>query len=382
MSLSRRQFMMQSAAAASALATLKLSAMASAMQETGLKDYFNNDFYIGTAIGKARLEESSSEFLGLVAREFSAITMENEMKWERVHPTPEEWQWDLPDKFMAFGEAHDMYIVGHALVWHSQVPDWVFEDEKGVPLSKRALLNRMENHIDILAGRYRGRINSWDVVNESIDEDKGWRSSPWYRIIGAEFMDKAFHFAHDVDAKAQLLYNDYNMYNPGKRKFLVEYIRNAKKRGVPIHGVGLQGHVGLGFPDINEFEASLKAYAAEGMRLHITEFDVDVLPVPREFLSAEVSTNVEYSDELNPYTKGLPAAIEQQLSDRYVEFFKLFIRYRDSIERVSMWGTGDGDSWKNDFPVRGRTNYPLLFDRDYKRKACYHAIAALRKKTL
>ncbi|WP_075188369.1 endo-1,4-beta-xylanase [Teredinibacter haidensis] len=379
MAISRRQFVLQSAAVYTALASIKVNALAKAVEETGIKDLYKHDFHIGTAISGSNMRASDSSFLGLVSREFSAITMENSMKWERIHPTPERWDWETADKFVDFGEKHNMYMLGHVLVWHSQVPDWVFQDEKGKLISREALLKRMGSHIGNLAGRYAGRMTAWDVVNEAIDEDKGWRKSPWFNTIGADFMDHAFNFAHDADPKAHLVYNDYNMQNPAKRAFLVDYIRKAKKRGVPIQGVGLQGHVGLDFPNIQEFEDSIEAYAAEGMRIHITEFDMDVLPVAWEFMGAEISTNFEYSDELNPYADGLPAAVEQRLNDRYVEFFKLFLKHRDKIERVTLWGTGDGESWKNNFPVVGRTNYPLLFDREYKRKPCYDAIAALKK---
>lgn len=378
MNLKRRHFLLKSAAVTAAISTLKINAWAKAVEWTNIKDLYNKDFLIGTALGARRLREFDPDFMTLVSREFNAITMENEMKWERVNPKISQWNWDLPDKFVDFGEQHKMYIAGHVLVWHSQVPSWVFQDATGMPIAKNALLARMQEHINCLAGRYKGRMDSWDVVNESIDEGNGWRKSPWFNIIGEEFMDKAFHFAHEADPNAQLLYNDYNMHNPQKREFLVDYIRRAKKRGVPIHGIGLQGHVGLNYPDLSEFEASIAAYAAEGMRVHITELDLDVLPVAWQHTGAEISTKFKYADDLNPYPDGLPAAVEQQLSDRYVECFKIFLKYREHIERVTFWGTGDGESWKNDFPIRGRTNYPLLFDREYKRKPCYQAIANLK----
>lgn len=379
MTINRRQFVMKSAALVAALATCKLNAWAKAVDESGIRDAFKNDFRIGTAISARRLQQFDPEYMGLLGREFSAITMENDMKWQRVHPDPNKWRWDLPDKFVAFGEQNNMFIAGHVLVWHSQVPRWVFKDDAGKDLSSKALLARMKDHIDGLAGRYKGRISSWDVVNEAIDEGKGWRKSPWFNIIGESFMDHAFNFAHEADPKAQLMYNDYNMHNPQKRAFLVDYIRRAKKRGVPIQGVGLQGHIGLDYPSINEFEDSIEAYAAEGMRIHITELDLDVLPVAWEHMGAEISSSFKYSDELNPYANGLPADIEQKLSDRYVEFFKLFLKHRDKIDRITFWGAEDGESWKNNFPVRGRINYPLLFDRDLKRKACYDAIVALKQ---
>lgn len=374
-----RRVLLQRAAVVSALiATAKVNALDKALRETGLKDVFKGDFLIGTAIGGHQIEASNPEYLKLVSREFNAITMENHMKWLLVHPQENEWEWSAADKFVSFGQAHNMHIVGHVLVWHSQVPNWVFENSKGRRIRAKELKLRMEDHISTLVGRYKGRIHTWDVVNEAVDEDKGWRKSPWYRILGSKFMDHAFHAAHAADGNAHLIYNDYNMHDPHKRKFVVNAVERLKKRGVPIHGIGMQGHVGLEFPDITEFEKSIEAYAAAGMRVHITEMDMDVLPIAWDHIGAEISTEFAYSAELDPYAKGLPKEVEKRLSDRYVEFFKLFLKHRDKIDRITFWGTSDIESWKNDFPVKGRTNYPLLFDRQYRPKDCYYAIKALK----
>lgn len=378
MFFNRRQFLTLSSAAMVTMATIQQRALAKALAVTGLKDLYQDDFYLGTAISHQQVMASEPTFLHLVTREFNAVTLENSMKWSLLQPQPGQWRWDAADKFMDFAGQHQLYTVGHVLVWHSQVPGWVFKDDHGKTLGRKALLARMENHIQTVAGRYAGRMSAWDVVNEAIDQGE-WRKSQWFNIIGEDFMDMAFRYARAADPKAQLIYNDYNMHDPAKRAFLVAYLDAAKKRGVPIEGVGLQGHVGLDYPDIDQFEASLKAYAKVGMRLHITELDMDVLPVAWKFTGAEISTSFKYSDELNPYTKGLPAKIEKRMTERYVAFFKLFLKYRDHIDRVTLWGVSDKDSWKNDFPVKGRTNYPLLFDRSYMPKPCYHAIANLKK---
>lgn len=379
MSISRRHFINHSALALTSFALIKERALAKALEDVGLKDLYKDDFYIGTAISGKNMKRMPRKLKQIIKRDFSAITMENDQKWERIHPRPGQWDWSIADKFVKFGQDNDMFTVGHVLVWHSQVPSWVFKDDNGKPISKAGLLARMQDHIATHVGRYKGKIASWDVVNEAIDEDKGWRQSPWFKIAGESFMDQAFHYAHEADPEAHLVYNDYNMHNPGKREFLVNYIKAAKKRGVPIQGIGLQGHVGLDFPNMSEFEASIEAYAKQGMRIHITELDVDVLPVAWGHQGAEISTNFEYSKRLNPWPNGLPQKIEDQLTARYAQLFKLFLKHRDSIERITLWGTGDIESWKNNFPVRGRTNYPLLFDRDYEPKECYHAIAALKK---
>lgn len=376
--LSRRKFLLGSAALAS-LASLKGCAINKAAAATGLADIYKNDFLIGTAISNQTLASNNQALLGLISREFNAITAENCMKAGLIQPTLGDWQWDLADRFVDYGVKHNMEIVGHTLVWHSQPPADMFIDEAGEQVSREVLMARMETHIKAVMGRYGNKIGMWDVVNEAIDEDKGWRKSPWFEIIGPEFMEQAFRLAHQMNPNAHLMYNDYNMHNPGKREILVDILKDYKERGVPIHGIGMQGHVGLDYPNMNEFEASIEAYAEQGMKVHITELEVDVLPVAWEHMGAEISTDFAYSDELNPYAEGIPAEVQEQLTERYVELFKLFIKHRDKIARVTTWGTHDAESWKNDFPVRGRTNYPLLFNRDMEPKPAYYAVARLRR---
>lgn len=380
MTLSRRRFLSYSAAGLGLALTLKHHAIAAAAERTGIAEVFKGDFLIGAAVGTGTLENNDTRLLQLISSEFNSITAENAMKWGVLNPKPNVWNWDVPDKFVQFGQANDMHMLGHCLVWHSQAPDWLFVDDKGKPVSRAVLLKRMESHIETLAGRYKGKIHSWDVVNEAIDEDKGWRESPWFNIIGAEYMERAFHLAHEVDPDAHLLYNDYNMHLPGKRSFLFDVLKDYLKRGVPVHGVGLQGHVGLGYPDLNEFENTIKACAEHGLTAHITELDVDVLPVAWGITGANISDKASYREEYDPYTEGLPKKVQQQLTDRYVELFELFLKHRNTIGRVTTWGVSDVHSWKNDFPVTGRTNYPLLFDRELQPKPAYHALRKLKIK--
>jgi len=378
MQIARRRFL-QGSIALVGVAQLKGIALANALEITGLKDVFKDDFLIGTAISNRTLETQDAELLALIAQEFNTITAENCMKSGEIQPAQGEWNWELADRFMAFGRENDMTMVGHALVWHSQTPSDLFVNASGEQISRAELERRMVAHISTLMERYRGQVHIWDVVNEAIDEGKGWRKSPWFNIFGnADYMERAFQIAHEIDPNAQLLYNDYNMHNPEKRAFLVDVIRDYKQRGIPIHGVGLQGHVGLDFPNLGEFERSIVSYAEQGMRVHITELEVDVLPVAWEHIGAEISDEFEYSDELNPYADRLPSDIEARLTARYVEVFEMLLRHRDKIDRVSTWGTYDAESWKNDFPVKGRTNYPLLFDRQRKPKDAYHALSKLK----
>jgi endo-1,4-beta-xylanase len=376
MPISRRRF--ASLAAAITAMTLDSRAIRAAAHESGLKDAFKGDFLMGTAVNQRALEASDGTQRDLIAREFNSITAENCMKWVQIHPEEDRWNWPPADQFVDFGANHDMRIVGHTLVWHSQVPRSVFLDANGNPVSRERLAARMENHIATVVGRYRNRIGIWDVVNEAIDEDeKGWRQTQWFKILGPTYMERAFQLAHDADPKAHLIYNDYNEHNPGRRAFLVDRIRDYKRRHIPIHGVGFQGHIGLDYPDLREYEASIEAIAAEGLKVHVTELEIDVLPRPSASTGAEISAVEKYADKLNPYVNGLPKEVEQEQIDRYKRFFELLLKHRDKIERVTFWGVHDGESWKNNFPVRGRTNYPLLFDRNLNKKPVYDAVAAL-----
>jgi endo-1,4-beta-xylanase len=379
MPISRRRF--TSLAAAVTAMTIRSGAVHAAARESGLKDAFKGDFLIGTAINRRTLESADPTQRSLIAREFNSITAENCMKWMEIHPEEDRWNWAPADQFVDFGTEHGMRIVGHTLVWHSQMPRSVFLDESGNPVSRERLAARMENHIATVVGRYRNRIGTWDVVNEAIDEDeKGWRQTQWFKILGPTYMERAFQLAHDADPKAHLIYNDYNEHNPGRRAFLVERIRDYKRRGIPIHGVGFQGHIGLDYPDLREYEASIEAIAAQGLKVHVTELEIDVLPRPSASTGAEISAVEKYADKLNPYVDGLPKEVEQEQIDRYKRFFELLLKHREKIERVTFWGTHDGESWKNNFPVRGRTNYPLLFDRKLNRKPVYDAVAALGRR--
>lgn len=376
--LNRRKFIQSSALTASAIALAKTKAFALLTDKRGLKDYFKNDFKVGVAISTNIFERNDTELLDMISREFNSITTENSLKWEPVHPGENQWNFEVPDQFVAFGQQHDMHIQGHVLVWHSQVPRNLFVDKDGKQISKSGLQKRMENHISTLVDRYKGKIHSWDVVNESITPEEGFRKSKWFEIMGPEFMERAFHLAHEADPNCHLIYNDYGMNNPKRRDFVVELVKKYKKKGVPIHGIGMQGHYNLESPGFKEIEKSIEAFASTGLRVHFTELDVDVLPSKGK-QTAEVSTNIKYDKKLNPYVDGLPKEIDDKLTKRYEELFKLFLKHKDKIDRITFWGISDDYSWKNNFPVRGRTNYPLLFDRAHNPKSAYFAVTGLKK---
>ena len=349
-------------------------------QTATLKDTFQGMFRIGVAVNQGQFEEKNAADDAIVEAQFNSISPENALKWQSVHPHQDGYDFTDADQYVAFGQKHKMFIVGHNLVWHSQTPAWVFKDDKGAPLTRDALLERMHDHIRTVVGRYKGKIGGWDVVNEALNDDGTLRKSPWMNIIGEDYLAKAFEFAHEADPAAELYYNDYSLENEPKRKGAVELIRKLKADGIPVTAVGLQGHDKLDWPTPQQEADTIEAFAALGVKVCITEFDVDVLPRRTPGTSADISATSAGGAGLNPYVEGLPDAVQQELARRYAELFEVFVKYRAAITRVTFWGVTDRASWLNNFPVRGRTNYPLLFDREGKPKPAFFAVIATAKK--
>jgi endo-1,4-beta-xylanase len=339
-----------------------------------LKDAYKADFPVGVAINTAQITGQDARGDATIAAQFDSISPENVLKWEVIHPQPGKYDFTLADQYVAFGVGHHMWTVGHNLVWHSQVPGWVFRDDKGNLLTRDALLDRMHEHIRTVVGRYRGKIQIWDVVNEALNEDGSLRQSQWEKIIGDDYIAKAFEYAHEADPDAQLTYNDYNLENPAKRDGAVALVKRLKAESVPISCVGIQDHDLLTWPTADQEDAAIAAFAALGVKVAISELDVDVLPAAMQGPTADVSVNVASNPKLNPYPDGLPDAVQAELAQRYAELFRVFAKHRDAISRVTLWGVTDGDSWKNDWPVRGRTDYPLLFDRNGTPKPALFAV--------
>jgi endo-1,4-beta-xylanase len=337
-----------------------------------LKDVFSDHFLIGAALNARQFSGQDVRTAALVARHFNSITAENILKWKWVHPREDGYDFGQADQFVRFGETHGMSIIGHTLVWHQQVPDWVFTKD-GKPADRDTLIERMRDHIETVVGRYKGRIDGWDVVNEALDDRGNLRQTEWLRIIGPDYIAMAFEFAHKADPGAELYYNDYSLEHPPKREGAVKLIRELLARGLPVHGVGLQSHNSMDFPKPAELEASIKAFAALGVKCMITEMDIDVLPSARGG-SADISLRQEQSDRINPYASGLPDEMQQALARRYAELFEVLVAHSKDISRVTFWGATDAYSWLNNWPVRGRTNHPLLFDRQGAPKPAFDAV--------
>lgn len=349
-----------------------------------LKQAFSGAFLVGAAVSNKQILGGEPEALELVTHQFNALTPENNMKWERIQPEENRFDWAAPDALVEFGNANDIFLTGHTLVWHQQTPDWVFEDEQGNPATRELLLARMEKHISTVVGRYRGKVQSWDVVNEALNEDGSLRESPWYTIIGEDYLQKAFEFAHQADPDAELYYNDYNLFVPEKREGVLRLVRDLQARGAVVDGVGMQGHYGLDNPrDLGQFADAIDAYSQLGVSVHLTELDISVLPFPeRENWGADISLNLELQAKFNPYADGLPEAVSKAQSVRYVDLFRILLAHKDQVARVTFWGVHNGQSWKNGWPMEGRTDYPLLFDRNYQPRQAYYEIIELTTQRL
>ncbi|MCG8371899.1 MAG: endo-1,4-beta-xylanase [Balneolales bacterium] len=328
----------------------------------GLKDAYKEYFYIGAALNTSQYKGEDERAKPILETHFNSITPENDMKWENIHPEPDRFFFDNADQYVAFGEEKGMFIIAHALIWHQQTPNWVFEHEDGTPLTRDELLARMENHIKTIVGRYKGRIHGWDVVNEALNDDGTMRESPWYTIIGEDYVEKAFQFAHEADPDAELYYNDYNLPDPEKADGAIRLVKSIQEKGIKVSGIGMQGHYGFDYPTMEALETSILKFSELGV-VAITELDIEVLPLAFEYMGADLNVRVDLADSLNPFTEGLPPEVEQQQLDTYKAMFEVFLKHSDKINRVTTWGVTDGDSWKNYWPIPGRTNYPLLFDR-------------------
>lgn len=346
--------------------------------QPALKEIFKNDFLIGAALNRRQFSEEDLRAAPIIKTHFNSITAENQLKWQYIHPRPDAYDFAGADRFVQFGEKHQMFIVGHTLLWHRQTPAWVFQDARGNRLDRDALLQRMRDHIHTIVGRYKGRIKGWDVVNEALNEDGSMRQSQWMQIIGNDYVAKAFQFAREADPQAELYYNDYSLENEPKRNGAVRLIKELQSQGIPVAGVGLQGHNNLEWPSVEQQEATIKAFASLGIKIHITELDLDVLPRVPEDIGRGIATTDPRFAKLNPYTSGIPASVTKAQAERYRELFGVYLKHRDVIDRVTFWGVTDGDTWLNNWPVRGRTNYPLLFDREGKAKPAFSTIVQTR----
>ena len=333
---------------------------------------FDGKFNIGAAINQMQITGTDSAGVRIIKSDFSTISPENDLKWMHIHPQSDTFYFDIADKFVALGEQNDMFIVGHTLVWHSQLAEWM-----NAVKDSSAMSEHLKNHINTIVGRYKGKIDGWDVVNEALNEDGSLRASIFQQILGDSYLEFAFKLAEQADPEVELYYNDYNLTFPEKRQGAIQLVKNLQDKGVKIDGIGMQGHWSLTDPPLEDIENSILSYSELGVKVMITELDITVLPNPWDLQGAEVDQNFEGSPFMDPYPEKLPDSVQLQLAQRYVDIFKIFDKHSDKISRVTFWGVSDGNSWLNDWPIKGRTNYPLLFDREYRPKMAYKEVLDL-----
>ncbi len=371
------------------LAPFLLAALAScathknaASEHPVLKDVFKDDFLVGAAIAPAQFTPSVKESAetAMVKEQFNTISPENVLKWGAVHPSLNRYNFTRADAYVNFGVSNHMFIVGHNLIWHNATPRWVFEDEAGKPLGRDALIQRMHDHISTVVGRYKGRIKGWDVVNEALDWDGSLRTNRWLQIIGEDYLVKAYQFAHEADPDLQLYYNEFNMEYLTKRAGAVRLIKKLQAAGIPLTAVGIQAHYRLNWPPTKVLGQTIDELSALGVKIMITELDVTVLPGARGSEEAQRLIDIRTRPELNPYTNGLPESVQQALTHRYADLFTEFLKHRRQITRVTFWCATDRDSWLNNWPIPGRTDYPLLFDRQCQPKPAFYSVIAVGEK--
>jgi endo-1,4-beta-xylanase len=336
--------------------------MGSFREEAPLKELYKDAFHIGAAVNPKTIESQRS----LLAYHFNSLTAENEMKFSSVHPQQERYTFEDADVIASFAREQGMALRGHTLVWHNQTPDWLFENESGGLVERSVLLERLKAHIQTVVGRYKDVIYAWDVVNEVIsddadDENAFLRPSKWLDIAGEDFIAKAFEFAHEADPQALLFYNDYNESDPHKRERIYRLVHSLLEQGAPIHGVGLQAHWNLYDPSLDDMRAAIERYAQLGLQLQLTELDISVF---------------RFDDRRTDLVRPSQEMLELQ-AERYESIFRLLHEYKEHISAVTFWGAADDYTWLDNFPVRGRKNWPFLFDELHRPKEAYQRVARI-----
>lgn len=358
-----------------------------AAQDQALKNTFADSFKMGVAVNQDIVTGKNAAAQSIIAKQFNTVTLENAMKAEVIYPQQGKVDFSGADAFIDFAKQNNMFTVAHTLVWHNQTPDWFFTNSKNEPNTPAEQLEQMRKHIELVAGRYKNKVDAWDVVNEVIADDGSYRPTVWVNRVGdGDTMVKAaFKYAQQYSPSTELYYNDFNAWRPEKRDGIIRMIKMLQKEGIRIDGIGIQAHWGLNFPEMQYIEQAIDAYAALGIKVMITELDIDVLPLTKEgqitgtdMMKPQFQLE-EFETYLDPYKNGLPSDVEAQLNARYKALFELFYAKRDKIDRVTFWGLHDGMSWKNDYPIPNRTNYPLLWDRNLNSKPVIKTIADVVK---
>jgi len=345
-----------------------------AQSTPSLKETFQKDFLIGTAMNARQIEEKDSAADRLIKQQFNAVTPENCMKAEIIEPSWNNFNFDLADKLVAFAAKNNIKVNAHNLIWHSQLPAFMHYMQ-----SADSVKQYFEHHITTVASRYDDKVYSWDVVNEALNEDGTLRNSIFLQKLGPDYIVEAFRLAQKSSPHSKLYYNDYNIEQPKKRAGAIALIKKIQAAGVRINGVGIQGHWRYDNVPMADIEESIKEFSALGIEVMFTELDLSVLKNPWDNNIADVSAASKADSTMNPYKNGLPDSVAQKQAKAYADLFAVFLKYKNNVTRVTFWGVNDGQYWLNDWPIHGRTNYPLLFDRYFQPKPAFDSVIATKQ---
>ena len=363
-------------------------------QTTTLKDAYRDYWYTGVSVNQWEVEADETgtnehHVTGQVSNDqtanwpvivenFNWVVAENCMKCEVIHPKEGVYDFTLADKFVDKAKAAGLKVLGHCLIWHSQCAPWFHYDEQGNLVSEEVLKKRMREHIYTIVNHFKGRVDAWDVVNEAFEDDGTPRQSLFYQILGTDYIPLAFQYAHEADPNVELYYNDFSMNKKAKVEGVADFFRPLIRQGLPVTAIGMQGHLVLeGNNYIEQYEHAIRTIAALGVPTFFSEVDLSVLPNPFGFSGANISDKFAYRKEMDPYVDGLTKEKNAEIENFWVDFYQLLLRHRESVSRVSFWCLNDANSWRNDFPIKGRTDYATLFDRQNRPKPVVQKLIAL-----
>ena len=358
---------------------------ATATAQTTLKDAYRDYWYTGVSVNQwevqadlsghnehnvtGQVSNDQTRNWDIITRNFNWVVAENCMKCEVIHPKEGVYDFTLADQFVDKAKAAGLKVLGHCLIWHSQCAPWFHYDDKGNLVSADVLKKRMREHIYTIVNHFKGRVDAWDVVNEAFEDDGTPRKSLFYQILGTDYIPLAFQYAHEADPTAELYYNDFSMNKAKKVEGVANFFRPLVRVGVPVTAIGMQGHLILEDNNyVQEYEHSIETIKSVGVPTFFSELDMSVLPNPYGFSGANVSDRFAYRPEMDPYKDGISKEMEQQVEDFWVSFYQMLLRHHKDILRVNFWCLNDANSWRNDFPIKGRTDYATLFDRNNQPK--------------
>ena len=365
--------------------TLSSSASAGAVENPSkkpnpiaLKNLFKDDFTLGTSFNFSHFREPS--VLNHINKHFNCLTTENEFKWSSINPKPHIYNFEKTDKILRFAKKNKMDLIGHTLLWKYKSPAWRFTNEQGNAISKEALLKRIKKHIFTVVGRYKGQIKGWDVVNEVFNSDGTYRKTEFYKILGKDYIKKAYQWVKEADPETEIYYNDYGLYGEKKLQATVNLVHELRQEGIHLDAVGFQAHLMLDWPHVDSLERAITQLHASKVKVMITELDVTVLPsgFGKDVRERHISQLTNHAAKLNPYTLSLPNKVQDTLAKRYREIFKTLLKHQDKISRVTLWGANDKINWMNNWPIKGRTDHATLFDRNNQAKKAFHELIKIK----